>query len=189
MGDAAGVGPEILVKVLGLKRIYSICRPLVIGDSCILSGTIASLKSNLTLHPVKTADETKGEFGSIDLIDLNNLEPKEVIPGQLSTRCGKAAMEYIEEATRLALQGKVKAIVTTPINKEATIKAGYGDVGHLEYFARITHTTEYATMLASGSLRVVHLTTHYSVKEACEKISKDRILGKLRLTHNSPSNE
>jgi 4-phospho-D-threonate 3-dehydrogenase / 4-phospho-D-erythronate 3-dehydrogenase len=185
MGDAAGVGPEIVVKVLGLKRIYSICRPLVVGDSGVLSGTISSLKSALTLHPVKTADEANGEFGSIDLIDLKNLGPKEVIPGQLSTRCGKAAMEYIEEATRLTLQGKVKAIVTTPINKEATIRAGYGDVGHLEYFARITQTAEYATMLASGSLRVVHLTTHYSLKEACEKVRRERILGKLRLTHNS----
>lgn len=94
-------------------------------------------------------------------------------------------MEYIAEATRLALQGKVKAIVTTPINKEATIKAGYGDVGHLEYFARITQAKEYATMLASGYLRVVHLTTHYSLKEACERITKDRILGKLRLTQDS----
>lgn len=184
-GDAAGVGPEVVVKALNSKKIYSLCRPLIIGDARILSGVIESLKSTLKLRPVKAAEDARGEFGNIDLIDLKNLDPKEVIPGQLSTACGRAAMEYIAEATQLALQGQVKAIVTTPINKEATIKAGFGDVGHLEYFARITQTKEYATMLASGSLRVVHLSTHYSLKEACERVTKDRILGKLRLTQTS----
>ena len=139
----------------------------------------------MQLSPVKAAAKAKGEFGAIDLIDLKNLDGQEVVPGQISTTCGRAAMEYIAEATQLALDGQVQAIVTTPINKEAIIRAGYGDMGHMEYFSRVTHSSEYATMLTSGPLRVVHLTTHYSLKEACERVIKERILGKIRLTYNS----
>jgi len=185
IGDAAGIGPEIVVKALSSKKIYSICRPLVIGDAGILSSVIESLKSALKLRPVDAADEARGEFGSIDLIDLKSLNKKEVVPGQISAACGRAAMEYIAKATQLALDGKIRALVTAPINKEATIRAGFGDMGHMEYFARITHAAEYATMLASGPLRVVHLSTHYSLKDACERVSKDRILGKLKLTYDS----
>jgi 4-hydroxythreonine-4-phosphate dehydrogenase len=185
MGDAAGIGPEIVVKALSSKKIYSVCRPLVIGDAGILSGVIGSLKSTLILRTVKAADEVSGEFGAIDLIDLKNLDRQEVAPGQVSAPCGRAAMEYVVEATQLALNRKIKAIVTAPISKEATIRAGFGDMGHMEYFARVTHTAEYATMLASGPLRVVHLSTHYSLRNACERVNKENILGKVRLTHDS----
>jgi 4-hydroxythreonine-4-phosphate dehydrogenase len=185
MGDAAGVGPEIIVKALLSKQIYSICRPLVVGDGMTISKAIRLLDSPLKLHPVNEASEVNSEFGSIDLIDLKNLDQSEIIVGQVCKACGKAAMEYIGQAAQLALAGKVKAVVTTPINKEATIQAGYGDVGHLEFFARITQASEYATMLVSGSLRVVHLTTHYSLRDACELVTKERIFAKLRLTHDS----
>ena len=185
MGDAAGVGPEIIVKALRLKEIYDVCRPLVLADAAIISDVIKSLNSTLKLRRVRSADNAEGEFGTVDIIDLNNLDRKEVIPGQICIACARAAMEYIAGAAELAQQGKVKAVVTAPINKEAVIQAGYGDVGHLEFFARITHSSEYATMLVSGPLRVVHLSTHYSLKEACEKVSKEKILAKLRLTHDS----
>ena len=185
MGDAAGIGPEIIVKALHIKNIYSIGYPLVVGEGIIMSEVIKSLNSSLKLRPVKLLDEVKGEFGTIDLIDLQNLDMREVIPGQVCRACGKAAMEYIAEAARLALQGRVKAVVTVPISKEATMKAGYGDVGHLEFLAHITRTAEYATMLVAGTLRVVHLTTHYSLKDACALVTKERILAKLRLTHGS----
>jgi 4-hydroxythreonine-4-phosphate dehydrogenase len=94
-------------------------------------------------------------------------------------------MEYITEAARLTLEGKVKALVTTPINKEATKQAGYEDVGHLEFLARLTGATEYATMLVTGPLRVVHLTTHHSLRRACDFVTRERILARLKLTHNS----
>jgi len=155
MGDAAGIGPEIIVKALLSKQIYSICCPVVVGDGITMSEAIMLLDRPLKLHTVNE-------------------------PG-----CGKAAMEYISQAAQLAITGKVKAVVTTPINKEATMQAGYGDVGHLEFFARITQASEYATMLVSGSLRVVHLTTHHSLKDACGLITKKRIYAKLRLTHDS----
>jgi len=185
MGDAAGVGPEIIVKALLSKQIYVICRPLLVGEGITMSEAIRSLDSPLKLYPLETAGKVRGQFGTIDLLDLHNLNHKEVISGQVCKVCGKAAMEYIAKAAELALHGRVKAVVTTPINKEATIQAGYGDVGHLEFLARLTRATEYATMLVSGRLRVVHLTTHYSLRKACELVTKERILAKLRLTHDS----
>ncbi len=87
-------------------------------------------------------------------------------------------MEFIDIAVKLVLSGKGQAIVTTPINKEATILAGYPDMGHLEYMAHLTGAKEYATMLISGKLRAVHLTTHYSLLQACMMVKKETILSK-----------
>jgi len=185
MGDAAGIGPEIIVKALLQKQIYSICHPLVVGEGATMQEAIKLVNRPLKLHPIKTTTELKGQFGVIDLLDLHNLDRKEVVIGQVCGACGKAAMEYITKAAQLALQGEVNAIVTAPINKEATIQAGYGDVGHLEFLARLTLATEYATMLVSGPLRVVHLTTHHSLRHACELVTRERILAKLKLTHDS----
>jgi 4-hydroxythreonine-4-phosphate dehydrogenase len=185
MGDAAGIGPEIIVKALQSKNIYDKCRPLVVGEGRIMADVIKVLSSPLKLRPARMPDEVKGDFGTIDLIDRHNLDMKDVITGKVCRACGRAAMEYVTEAAQMALQGRVKAIVTAPINKEATAQAGYGEVGHLEFLARLTHVTEYATMLVSGPLRVVHLTTHYPLKDACKMVTRERVLAKLRLTHDS----
>lgn len=185
MGDAAGIGPEVVVKALLSESIYSICRPLVVGEGVIMQEAIKLAGRPLQLRPVKAVTEVEGQSGVIDLLDLHNLERAEVIPGQVCAPCGRAAMEYITEAARLALEGEVKALVTAPINKEATQQAGYGEVGHLEFLARLTGATEYATMLVSGSLRVVHLTTHHSLKQACDLVTRERVLARLKLTHDS----
>lgn len=185
MGDAAGVGPEVIVKALLSRQVYAVCRPLVVGDGGIVQKVIGLLKAPLRLRAVRVAAEARGEFGSVDIIDLHNLEGEDVIPGKLCAACGRAAMEYIAKATELATEGAIGALVTAPINKEAAKLAGCGDVGHLEFLARRTGAAEYATMLVSGSLRVVHLTTHYSLRKACDLVTKERVFGKIELTHNS----
>jgi len=185
MGDAAGIGPEIIVKSLHLEEIYRICCPLVVGEGTTMHQAIELLDSPLKLHTIEEVTEVKGELGNIDLLDLHNLNGAEVILGQICAPCGRAAMEYIAKVAELTLAGKVKALVTTPISKEATKLAGYQDIGHLEYLARITGATEYATMLVTGPLSVVHLTTHYSLKDACKLVTKERVLAKLKLTHDS----
>ena len=185
MGDAAGIGPEVIARALLSEHIYEICRPLVIGEGITMQKAIRLVNGRLTLRPVKTPDKTEGESGTIDLLDLHNLGPAEVTMGQISSACGRAAMEYITEAARLAREGKVKALVTAPINKEATRQAGYGEAGHLEFLASLTGATEYATMLVTGPLRVVHLTTHHPLRQACELVTRERILARLKLTHDS----
>ncbi len=182
MGDPAGIGPEVLAKALSLKEIYDICRPAVIGESHVMQGAISLIKKSLKLRPVKKVAETLGQFGTIDILDLHKPDLKEFKIGQVSAACGGAAMEYIEMAMNLALSGEVKAMVTAPINKEATMLAGYEGLGHLEYISKKTNTKESATMLATGNLRCVHLTTHYSLREACDQVTKERVLARLKLT-------
>lgn len=185
MGDTAGIGPEIIVKAFALGRIYDICRPLVVGEGNTIQEAIKLINEPVKLHPVNTVTEVKGQPGIIDLLDLRNIDRSEVVLGQVSPACGRAAMEYISRAVQLALEGEAKAIVTAPISKEATRKAGYGEMGHLEFIAKLTGTAEYATMLVSGPLRVVHLTTHYSLKHACDFVTRERILARLKLTHDT----
>ena len=120
----------------------------------------------------------------LNIVDLKNLSPLEVKIGKTSAACGKASVEYIIKAAQLALHHKIDAIVTAPINKESTTLAGFGELGHLELLAHYTDTKEYATMLVSDNLRVVHLTTHYSLKEAASRVKKELILARLKLTQN-----
>ena len=185
MGDAAGIGPEVIAKALLSEQVYGICCPLVVGEGDIMQEAMKLVNKRLKLHPVETVTEVEGQLGTIDLIDLHNLDPKDVLLGKVSRACGKAAMEYITKAARLVLEGRVKALVTAPINKAATKQAGYGEAGHLEFLAGLTGAAEYATMLVTGSLRVVHLTTHHSLKHACDLVTKERVLARLKLTHDS----
>ncbi|HEY90250.1 MAG TPA: 4-phospho-D-threonate 3-dehydrogenase, partial [Dehalococcoidia bacterium] len=185
MGDAAGIGPEVIVKALQSRHVYGVARPLVLGSRTIMQDAIDLVNGPVRLHSVTDTTDIAGEYGVIDLVDLQNIDRKDVVTGQVCQACGKAAMEYIEEAVRLVLSGQARALVTAPINKEATRQAGYGEVGHLEYLAALTNAKEYATMLVSGQLRVVHLTTHYSLKEACSLVTRENILARLRLTHDS----
>jgi len=105
--------------------------------------------------------------------------------GQISAECGRASIEFLEMAMQLALNHEITAMVNAPINKVATMLAGYTGLGHLAYMAQATKTKTYATMLSTGNLRCVHLTTHYSLKEACDRVKKDFILSRLILTDES----
>jgi 4-hydroxythreonine-4-phosphate dehydrogenase len=185
MGDAAGIGPEVIVKALAFGGIQGICRPLVVGESGVMQEAIKLIGRPLELRPATAASEVKGQPGSIELLDLHNLDRGDVVIGQVCPACGRAAMEYVSRAVGLALEGEVGAMVTAPINKEATRQAGCGEIGHLEFIARLTGATEYATMLSSGPLRVVHLTTHYPLKRACDFVTRERVLARLKLTHTS----
>jgi 4-phospho-D-threonate 3-dehydrogenase / 4-phospho-D-erythronate 3-dehydrogenase len=185
MGDAAGIGPEVVVKALLSEEIYTLCRPLVIGESVSLQNALRLVNGRVGLNILNSAEEVSGRYGAIDLLDLHNLSPADVITGRICPACGKAAVEYVIRAAQLALHHQVAALVTAPINKESTRQAGYGELGHLELLAHFTDAREYATMLASGPLRVVHLTTHYSLKEALSYITRERILARLKLIQGS----
>jgi len=185
MGDAAGIGPEVVAKALRSAEVYRICRPVVVGDGGVMERASMFSGKAFKLGRVKAMVEVGTRPGVLDIVDMHNLAAEEVTVGKVSAACGRASMEYIAEAARLAIGGDVDAIVTAPINKEATALAGYADVGHLEYLARITYATEYATMLMSGVLRVVHLSTHHSLVEACALVKRQKILGRLKLTDSS----
>jgi 4-hydroxythreonine-4-phosphate dehydrogenase len=185
IGDPAGIGSEVVVKALSKKEIYDMCRPLVVGESATMRAVVRLVNKSLSLHVVEKATDTRGEFGFIDVLDMHNLDWDKVEIGRVSAECGRASMEFIDRAMHLALDREVRGIVTAPINKEATMLAGYPGLGHLEYIAKATGATEYATMLATGNLRCVHLTTHCSLRQACDYVKQERILGRLKLTDSS----
>ncbi len=159
MGDAAGIGPEIIVKSLQEAAIYQLCLPVVIGSETVMRWAAQQFWPEAATRAISSVSQARGQLGSIDILDMPNLKLEDVALGQVCAASGKAAMEYVIAAMQLAQEGVIKAIVTTPLNKEATSPAGYPDLGHMELFARLTGTKQLATMLVAGPLRVVHLTT------------------------------
>lgn len=185
MGDPAGIGPEVVVKAMVSPQLDQGINPVVVGDARVLRRAVDQTGVSLDVRSIDRLEDAVPRPGSLDVLDLRNADPAGFETGRVSAAAGRAAMEAIEKSAALALAGEIEAVVTAPINKEATMAAGYHDVGHLEYYARVSGATEYATMLVTGRLRVVHLTTHYSLRRACELVTRERVLGKLRLTHRS----
>jgi 4-hydroxythreonine-4-phosphate dehydrogenase len=181
MGDAAGIGPEITVKSLAVKEVYEKCIPVVIGDCEPMRDALAFCHSDLKLNIIENVNDAKGEFGTIDLIDMKFLPPGSWEYKKPRTICGDACFHYITYAIKLAMDHAIGAVVTAPINKEALHMAGHNYAGHTEIFAEYTHTPKYGMMLASGPLRVIHVSTHVSLREACDRVKKDRVLGHIPL--------
>jgi 4-hydroxythreonine-4-phosphate dehydrogenase len=169
MGDAAGVGPEVIMKSLAHEDLYAQCRPLVIGDVGRLKEAGELVGSRLALHALEDVDAAGYEYGVVECIDLGLLPPHHPF-GQLSALCGHAAYCYIERAVQLALAGKIDAICTAPLNKEALHAGGHLFPGHTEMLAQLTDTPEVSMMLVAPKLRVIHVTTHIGLLDAIRKI-------------------
>ncbi|MGL5512864.1 MAG: 4-hydroxythreonine-4-phosphate dehydrogenase PdxA [Sporomusa sp.] len=180
MGDGAGCGPEIIVKALADENIYRLCRPLVFGDAGRLRLAANIVNSPLAINCVTDAHSGKYQYGSIDVIDFDNI-PADLAFGQVDGRAGHAAYAYLETAIAQALAGEVAAIVTAPINKEALHQGGHDFPGHTEIFAKLTGSEDYAMMLAGSDLRVIHVTTHVSMRQAASLITQERVLRIIRL--------
>ena len=185
MGDPCGIGPEVVVKALADPRVYSSCRPLVIGNSYAIRQAVKLTGLSLQVNEVDDPATAGNDPGVVDMIDIHNLNPEDITVGQISPACGKAAMEWVTKAGELALAGVVEGLATAPLNKEAASLAGYQSIGHMELLQELTGSKTVATMLMAKKLRVVHLTTHRSLRLACDYVKKDRILEFLQITHDS----
>ena len=181
MGDPAGIGAEITVKALSKKEIYEKSKPVVIGSKHVIDDAIKYIPSNLRLNIIKDTEEIKGEFGVIDFIDLNNIKLDEFNYGKVSAKAGQASLDYIYKGIDLAMKGLVDAVVTGPIHKEAIKAAGSPYAGHTEIFATRTKTKNYAMMLVDENLRVIHVSTHVSLRQACDLVKKERVLTVIHL--------
>ena len=125
MGDAAGIGPEVTAKALSEESIYSKCRPFVVGNVDSMNDALRIISSNIVASAHSDLSTIKGQYGEIDVLDLDNLNFKEIKYGEISPLCGRASVEWILKAGELAASGVVKAISTAPINKEACNEAGF----------------------------------------------------------------
>lgn len=189
LGDPAGIGPEISIKAFAKKDLYERCQPLLVGDACVVEKYLqAHPELDLKINVVEEPDQGKYVYGTIDLIDLKAVDIDQLAIGEVSAMAGNAAFQYVKKVIELALDKKIDAAVTNPLNKEALNLAGHHYAGHTEIYADLTHTVKYTMMLADGNLRVVHVSTHVSLREACDRATKERVLDVIRIADKACKN-
>lgn len=180
MGDAAGVGPEVIVKALADEKLYESSRPVVFGDKKIMERAVKIVGSTLVCRSIENPEAGGLEYGTIDIVDLDNL-PADLPFAKLDARAGKAAYEYIEAAVKYAMKQQVHAIVTAPLNKEALHMGGCPYPGHTEILGALMGQKDYSMMLVSEPLKVIHVSTHVSLRDACDLVKKERVLKVIEL--------
>ena len=183
LGDPAGIGPEVTAKSLEEIGDTDEYHTVVIGSHDVFKKTLETCSINLKFNLIKSIEELNKNNNLTHLLDLNNT-PNELQMGKVDAKSGKASVEWVLKAGELASKTTNSAIVTAPINKEACTLAGYKDIGHMEIFQSQTNSKEVATMLVADNLRVVHLTTHRSLRIACDYVTKDNVYNKIKLTHD-----
>ncbi len=191
MGDPFGNGPEITVRALADRSIYDRCRPVVIGDirSMEYAARAARKLHNIQtmLRPIRSVSDAACTYGTIDVYDMGLVKPGD-IPGDpeaprpfglgATALGGEAAFRYVVKDIELAMAGEVDATITNALSKEAINLAGHHYSGHTEI-----NTSKYTMMLAHANLRVVHVSTHVSLREACERVKQARVLDVIRIAN------
>ena len=189
MGDPAGSGPEITIKALADPEQYSYCRPIVVGDVKVMEQAKKFVgREDIVIHRCDKVSDALFTPGTIDVLNLDLIEDiSKFEMAKVSVEGGNAAFQCVKKVIELAMAGEVDATCTNALNKEAMNKAleyyrgeksdGYTHFdGHTEIYATYTHTKKYTMMLAHHDLRVVHVSTHVSLREACDRVKKDRVL-------------
>src|SRR5215208_319117 len=184
MGDPAGIGPEIVARTFADPGFGDENRAFVIGEPEILRRAIRLLDLPLVVNEISEPEEIAFEPGAVDVLAVGEL-PEDLPFGVLDARAGDAAFRYVERATELASAGRVGAIATAPLNKEAMHLAGHKYPGHTEILAELTATKDYAMMLVTDELKVIHVSTHVSLKEAIERARPERELAVIRLAYEA----
>ena len=194
MGDPAGNGPEISVKALADASIYERCRPIVVGDAKMLEQAKGFVgHPQIIINPVTSVADAKFEAGTIDVYQLDLIaDVKAFKLGEVSVEGGNAAFQCVKKVIELAMAGEVDATVTNALNKEAMNLAlepeGMHFDGHTEIYATYTHTKKYTMMLAHHDFRVVHVSTHVSLREACDRVKTPRVLECIELANEACKN-
>jgi 4-hydroxythreonine-4-phosphate dehydrogenase len=182
MGDARGIGPEVVAKALTRQSVLSICSPLVIGDLPILRRTAESLRAAPTFVEGTERIPAPSSSEKIPVLSLSRLAgPND--RGQLSpAECARASFAYVKKAGKMALHGDVDAMVTGPVSKEGISSAGIPFRGHTEYLAEISGTRDFVMMLAGETLRVSLVTTHLPLGEVLASLKEEKIASAIRIT-------
>lgn len=203
MGDPSGNGPEISVKALMDPGIYERCRPVIIGDAVCMEAAVHTVRGaqRFSINAISDVKEAKFTYGIIDVLDMKLVDigkrlyrkdegrliqkVGETAAGEayLKSRkmCGEAAFQYVKKVIELAMDGQIDATVTNSLSKDNINLAGHHYSGHTEIYADFTGTAHYTMMLAHENLRVVHVSTHVSLREACDRVKKERVLEVIRI--------
>ena len=173
IGDAAGIGPEIVVKSVADYSVLDVCRPVIVGDASVIDA--AARFGRVELSP------------DVEIFDVKSLSGP-VESGRVSADAGRASGRYIEMAVELWRGGKVDAIATAPINKESLNAGGYEFPGHTEFLAALTGTTRFAMSFFAEKLRVVLLSTHLPLVDAIKRVTQDNLIDLIRFSNDQLSN-
>ncbi len=185
MGDPAGVGPEIAVTALADERVRRACRPLLVGSAEVFSDAARIVGSAARVVPFTDPGAARWGARFLNVAESEAAPLAELPRGEVSAASGAAGYQAIARAVQLALAGTAAATVTGPIHKEALNLAGYRFAGQTEIYAHLTGTRDYAMLLMAGALRVVHVSTHVSLREACERVTRQRVETVIRLAHEA----
>jgi 4-hydroxythreonine-4-phosphate dehydrogenase len=185
MGDAAGIGPEIILKAFRTGDLYQLCRPLVLGSADTMEYYKKLFGIEVAINAANDPSEAEYKDGRLDILDLGLVDVANLKVGVVDPGPGKAAVVYTQEAGRLAMSGTIDAIVSAPLNKESMRQAGYHFEGQTQILAELTASRRYGMILLLGEVRVMMLTTHCSLREACDAVTKEKVLSMIELAHES----
>lgn len=186
MGDPASIGPEITLKCLSSKNVYEKCKPIVVGDAkCLENAKKIVNLNNIEINSIEDVQSARFEYGIIDVLDMHNADMDLIKIGKISKQAGEASFQYVDKVIELALNGEVDATVTNAFSKEAINLAGHHYSGHTEVYAEKTATEKYTMMLVYKNIRVVHVSTHCALRDACDKVKKERILDVIKIAQKA----
>ncbi|PTN09540.1 4-hydroxythreonine-4-phosphate dehydrogenase PdxA [Mangrovibacterium marinum] len=184
MGDPAGIGPEIAAKAFADPTVFDKCLPLLVGNVEVMKEAIKLTGVDLKINPIKDVKEAKLSFGTIDIYDIP-VDKSKIIHGKVTAEAGDLAFKAVRKAIELAMNGDVDGTVTGPIHKEAINLAGHHFSGHTEIYAHFTGTEKYTMLLADEKIKVTHVSTHVSLRKACDLVKKQRVFDVIRLTNDA----
>lgn len=185
MGDPAGIGPEIILKSFLKEEVKSL-RLMTIGSFEVMKAMMERIKlSGLRLNSVGSVREAVFDDSTLNIVDIPNVDVDKLKPGKVQAMAGNAAFEYLRRGIDLALNREIDAIATAPLNKEAMHMAGHMYPGHTEILAKFTNTRDYAMLLYDERLKVIHVTTHMSLKQAIDTLDQERIETVIRIAHDT----
>ncbi len=185
MGDPSGIGPEICVMSVVNEAVIGQCRPVIVGVAEIIRRAAALLGSDRPVHNTGEIPDAGFREGAINVCGIGGIDYEEVKYGEISVTSGNAAFQSVKKVIELAMDGRIDATVTAPIHKESLNLAGHRYAGHTEIYSDLTGSKQAAMLLADGDFRVIHVSTHVSLRQACDRVKKDRILYVIRLLHNA----
>ncbi|MGM0366018.1 MAG: 4-hydroxythreonine-4-phosphate dehydrogenase PdxA [Actinomycetota bacterium] len=181
MGDAAGIGPEISAKALKEENTYKICRPVILGDAGVMEKIIDICRLGLKVNAADGLKNCRFCYGTADVIDYSDIDADRLQFGKEDKMCGRAAVRYTIEAGKMAMEGKVDAMVSAPLNKSSMRKAGYNYEGQTQILGELTGAKNYGMILVLGNLHIMMYSTHMSLREAIEKVTSQGLLEKIKL--------
>ncbi len=187
MGDATGIGPEIVAKSMNTEETRRICIPAVIGDSRVMAEAIKLTRVSLKIVVRKSWGEVTGKAGLLEMFDLANLDPKEYRMGEVNAQAGKACLQYLDFAIAQAMDGQADAVVFAPLNKRAMSLAGSDFKDEHGYFARHTKAKLYGEINALDPLFTSRATSHIGFRDIANQLTPDRIVNAVKLLHQTMS--